>query len=130
MFILCLIFNQSKTEDRLNESGSQLSAYDKTVIDELLSLSASFLINIGFWISRQPRKISVALSSDHISWHNLVNEMIRMSPNSKVHFIKHLSRHNLAQLLFYCPEPDTRTMLHMTLSLCLVGKQRGNYFFS
>ena len=95
------------------------------VIDELLSLSASFLINIGFWISRQPRKINVGLSSDHISWHNLVNEMIRLSPNSKVHFIKHLSRHHLAQLLFYCPESDTRTMLHMTLSLCLVGKQRG-----
>ena len=58
-------------EDRLSDSGTVATKYDKWIVDELLSLSASFLTNIGFWLSRQPRKIMVGLSSEHANWHGL-----------------------------------------------------------
>ena len=48
----------------MQEPNSAMNTYEKAVIDELLSLSASFLINIGFWVSRQSRKITVGLSSE------------------------------------------------------------------
>ena len=62
-------------------------------------IQGSFLFSIGFRISRHARKINIGPTSEKPNWYTLISEMMKRSPQSKIHFINQLNTENIRDLL-------------------------------
>ena len=88
--------------DEFNRSGQRKTVSDETreVINELVSLSASFLFNIGCRLNHQYRKILLVVQDAHeMPWYNLMSELLRINDASRDLLIEYFDTDTLRQFL-------------------------------
>ena len=84
------------------EKSNQVSAQNREVVTELISISASFLFNIGCRLHSQYRKINFMQRDGPDSlecWNTLLIELIKLHPPAKNVLLKYFDTDTLKQFL-------------------------------
>jgi hypothetical protein len=98
--------NVSLFQEEYERNGRKpLSHQRKECIDQLVSITASFLFNIGCRLNSQYRKIILGnfenrdTNPDNYPWYQLLVDLLKLNPNSKEQLVSYFDTENLRQFL-------------------------------